>query len=86
MESNECICLNLISRLQSALDSILSTTATTIMNRNTPATDSGYINNNSQVLPERNMINLNTIFYSVLIMVALLIMLSKLLQKNKSKC
>ena len=86
MESNECICFNLISRLQSALDSILSTTATTMVNRNTPATDSGYIDNNSSLDINNNTINLNTIFYAGLIAAALLLILSRLVRKNKSKC
>ena len=92
MESNECICLNyLLSNLQKMINSLLSTTSTVMMNTNTPATDSGYLRNeggNGQDVTSPGNFNsyLNTTFYTFLIIVALMLLMTRLRKgANNSK-
>jgi hypothetical protein len=96
MESDECICQNYYLRLlENALNSILRTTGNVMMNSNTPATDSGYIFN-SGTTNSINTLNtpsgngngndssnfLQTGFYSILIVTALMLLLMGMRKKG----
>ena len=94
MESNECICINnIIKAIQQMITSICTTTATVMMNTNTPATDSGYIrtatsntgyiNTNSKSNTSPGDISLSTGFYSFLVIAALLLLVSAFKKVNK---
>ena len=87
MESNECICYDLMMRLQSMINTLLTTTANTAMNTNTPASDSGYSQTqNLEIGRTNNFLNLNTIFYSGLIIAALILYLSRGARRVKTGC
>lgn len=86
MESNECVCVNLVNLLQNAINSLLGTTTRVMMNSNTPATDSGYMTNTNSNAFSQNPTNntgLSTGFYSVLMIIGLMLLLMKL--KNRGK-
>ncbi len=84
MESNECICYNLMQQLQSMINGLLTTTANTMINANTPATDSGYTSSNI-TQTNNNFLNLNTVFYSGLIIAAMILFLSRSARRINGK-
>ena len=92
MESSECFCVNYImNMIQGMITSILTTTGTVMVNSNTPATDSGYTNGSGirasdMAQDNHNPANslMSTGFYSILIVVALLIILMGLKKKTST--
>jgi hypothetical protein len=86
MENNNCVCVNyIITILQNALNSLMSTTGSVMRNTNAPSTDSGYIGTDN--LSSSGMGNgistvggsslLNSGFYAILILFALLLVLTR---------
>ncbi len=88
MESNECICYNLMQQLQSIINGVLTTTANTMINANTPGTDSGYTSFNTiqPNMGSNNFLNLNTVFYSGLIIAAMILFLSRSARRINGNC
>ncbi len=94
MESNDCICAKLLNSLQKMINSLLTTTGNVMINSNSPATDSGYsMRSNSQIDSQsisnfRNFGNnsiMSTGFYTFMIILALLLIISGIQRRSKSK-
>lgn len=85
MESMECICENYYMKMiLRMINSVLTTTGQVMMNSNTPANDSGYVDNNlnfgstnpsSVVDSSNNTSGLSTAFYTVLIVIGLMMLM-----------
>ena len=85
MESNNCVCQNyFLKLLEKFLNTLLRTTSQVIRNTNTPAIDSGYVNNSNMHTyfnnVENNSINetssnLSNTFNTILLAIGLTLML-----------
>lgn len=81
--NNNCICLNyFLNQIQSALNMLLSTSATITQNLNTPSTDSGYTttqpmnNAGNQMNTNGDNSMMNFGFYTFLIIIGLVLLLT----------
>lgn len=88
MESNNCVCLSyFISQIENMLNQVAVTTSNVRNNLNSPANDSGYINNISNTLTPvesytSEYFTLNNLFYILLFLVLLLISVDTLKKKK----
>ncbi len=88
MESNNCICAKLLNSLQKMINSLLTTTGNVMINSNTPATDSGYSIRGDSPINSSSTLNLgsnsliSTGFYTFMIVVALLLIMSGIQRRS----